>query len=337
MEIGRAEVLIALLVLAAVVLVANYSDRQPSFRPVALLLLLSLNALFTLFYASLPYWPTVEAKKIPPLVSILAIGFGAAATLLLIPAIRQRLVPLFPRRQGRGVGFDPDSLVHTTALIYCLYFLGDRVIEYVAAGGLSGLAQDTAAPTTSSLITTMGLFTSFAVLGVGIGLRRRISDTFSRLGLRAPTISELAAAAAVAFLMFCTEFVFGILWQAVASPDIIRQQTQVSQQLSNSITTLSAAFLLSSTAAIGEEIAFRGALQPIFGLWPTTIFFAMVHIQYTLTPATLLIVVVGLGLGWLRRRYNTTSSIVAHFLYNFVSAAFTVYARYFYNMSGFGP
>src|SRR4051812_38985538 len=33
MEIGRADILIALLVLAAVVLVANFSDRQPSFRP----------------------------------------------------------------------------------------------------------------------------------------------------------------------------------------------------------------------------------------------------------------------------------------------------------------
>ena len=40
--------------------------------------------------------------------------------------------------------------------------------------------------------------------------------------------------------------------------------------------------------------------------------------------------------GWLRRRYNTTSSIVAHFLYNFVSAAITVYARYYYNVYRLG-
>src|SRR4051794_15869008 len=117
MDMNRASVLITLLVLAAVIVVANFSDRQPSFRPVTLLLLFSLNALFTLSYAAIPFLPTVESKKTSPLVSVIAIGLGAVATLLLLAPIRQRLVPLFPRRQGRGVGFDPDSLVHTTALI----------------------------------------------------------------------------------------------------------------------------------------------------------------------------------------------------------------------------
>jgi uncharacterized protein len=66
---------------------------------------------------------------------------------------------------------------------------------------------------------------------------------------------------------------------------------------------------------------FRGALQPVFGLWITSIFFALLHTQYTLTPASLTIVVVALGLGWLRRRYSTAASIVAHFVYNFVLLA----------------
>ncbi len=180
------------------------------------------------------------------------------------------------------------------------------------------------------------MFVGFALIGVGIGLRRRLTDTLRRLGLRAPTIKELAAAVGVAFLMYCAQFGLGAIWFTLTSPDAFRQQTQVSEALSSGITTLSTAFLLSVTAAIGEEIAFRGALQPIFGLWPTTLFFALVHIQYTLTPATLIIVVVGFGLGWLRKRYNTTASIVAHFLYNFVTAAIVVYARYFRNVYGLG-
>jgi membrane protease YdiL (CAAX protease family) len=98
--------------------------------------------------------------------------------------------------------------------------------------------------------------------------------------------------------------------------------------LSNSLNTLSAAFVLSLTAALGEEIAFRGALQPIFGLWPTTILFALIHIQYTLTPATLIIIAVGLGLGWLRRKFNTTAAILGHFLYNFMLIALALYGRY---------
>jgi len=86
--------------------------------------------------------------------------------------------------------------------------------------------------------------------------------------------------------------------------------------------------IVAGGAAIGEEIAFRGALQPVFGLWPTALFFALVHIQYTLTPAALIIFGVALGLGWLRRRYNTTTSIVAHFLYDFSLFALSLYANY---------
>ena len=69
---------------------------------------------------------------------------------------------------------------------------------------------------------------------------------------------------------------------------------------------------------MGEEIALRGSLQPIFGFWWTAILFSLVNIQYSLTPATLIIFGVALGLGWIRRRYNLYAAITAHFLYNFV-------------------
>jgi membrane protease YdiL (CAAX protease family) len=81
------------------------------------------------------------------------------------------------------------------------------------------------------------------------------------------------------------------------------------------------AFLLAATAAVGEEIAFRGALQPVLGFLPTAIIFAMTHIQYTLTPAWLIIFGVALAFGWIRKHYNTTVSILTHFLYNFIPLA----------------
>ncbi len=120
----------------------------------------------------------------------------------------------------------------------------------------------------------------------------------------------------------------GISWALFTPRDVLDSQTKVSQLIGESINTLAMAFLLSLTAAIGEEIAFRGALQPIFGLWPTSLLFALVHIQYALTPATLIIIVVGIGLGWLRRRYNTTTAIVAHFLYDFAPLVLAIYANY---------
>jgi membrane protease YdiL (CAAX protease family) len=102
------------------------------------------------------------------------------------------------------------------------------------------------------------------------------------------------------------------------SPEQFAEQTSAANRISQQFDTLPLAFALSASAAIGEEILFRGALQPIFGWIPTSIFFALLHIQYTLTPAALIIFVVSLGLGWVRIRQSTTAAIIAHFLYNFV-------------------
>jgi len=130
--------------------------------------------------------------------------------------------------------------------------------------------------------------------------------------------------------------VIGAIWSATTPPEVFREQNSLSELIGGSVNTLGMGFLLAATAAIGEEIAFRGTLQPVFGLWPTTLLFALVHIQYTLTPATLIIVIVGFGLGWLRRRYNTTPAIVTHFLYNFVSIALVIYGRYVQDILGAG-
>jgi membrane protease YdiL (CAAX protease family) len=161
-----------------------------------------------------------------------------------------------------------------------------------------------------------------AVLGVGLGIRRSLGESLKRLGLVAPTVTELSMASTVAFLLFSSQFVIAYIWQMVTPVDVIQQQTQLSQLLNSGTNTLMMAFLIAATAAIGEEIAFRGALQPIFGLWPTAVLFALIHIQYLLTPATLVIVMVGLGFGWVRQKYNTTAAIVTHFLYNFALLAY---------------
>ena len=62
---------------------------------------------------------------------------------------------------------------------------------------------------------------------------------------------------------------------------------------------------------------FRGAIQPRFGILFTSILFAITHLQYALSPATLLILIIGLVLGVLRRHFGTWTAIFTHFGYNF--------------------
>jgi membrane protease YdiL (CAAX protease family) len=69
-------------------------------------------------------------------------------------------------------------------------------------------------------------------------------------------------------------------------------------------------------AGLGEETLFRGALQPRFGLALTAIFFALVHSNYGITLSTVIVLLLGIVLGWLRLRYNTSTAMITHAVYN---------------------
>ena len=55
--------------------------------------------------------------------------------------------------------------------------------------------------------------------------------------------------------------------------------------------------VLAAAAGLSEELLFRGALQPIFGIVPTSLIFAVSHVQYGLSPATLTVFLLSVILG----------------------------------------
>ncbi len=222
-------------------------------------------------------------------------------------------------------GFNTRSTVHMVALIFCLYLLGMQLVSFVLGGGLEGVAEDFAGGLSALDLIANGLpQVIIPLLGVGIGLRRSWSQTLKRLGLERPSLEGVGVAIAITFaLLMFVGLVVGI-WQAVVPEDIFEEQTEASDALTANIDTLGMALLLATSAAVGEEIAFRGALQPVFGFWPTAVLFALTHLQYTLTPASAIILVVAVAFGWIRQRYNTTVAILTHFLYNFIPLALSI-------------
>jgi hypothetical protein len=66
---------------------------------------------------------------------------------------------------------------------------------------------------------------------------------------------------------------------------------------------------------VGEEILFRGALQPRLGIGLSAALFAVLHVQYQI-PGILMIFAVGVGLGLVKRRTSTTFTIVVHVVYD---------------------
>ncbi|MBX3061346.1 MAG: CPBP family intramembrane metalloprotease [Anaerolineae bacterium] len=324
--------LITLGILVLVVIIANLAERRPSLQPIVFIALLLLNTFYVFYFGFVLNNPTITGQTLDfenaIFARLIAAIVGIAATLFLFVQVRRRLARLFASPQISNRGFDPNSPVHMTALVYCTYLLGYTFLNYVLAGGFNGLAQNFEGIRANDQILQMSLFIIFSVLGVGFSLRRSVGETLQRLGLQLPSPRDLFVGTGLAVLMIFVAFGVGMLWQLLVSPEILEEQTQLSGLLSQSINTIGLALLIASTAAIGEEIAFRGALQPIFGLGATTIFFALVHIQYTLTPATFIIIIVGFSLGWVRQRYNTTTAIVAHFLYNFGLMFLSLWLRY---------
>ncbi|MBN1201224.1 MAG: CPBP family intramembrane metalloprotease [Anaerolineae bacterium] len=224
-------------------------------------------------------------------------------------------------------GFSPDSTVHLVALVLCLFLLGTQFIGFVLGGGLSGVAEDFSDELTAWDLVLNGLpLVVLPLVGVGLGLRRDLRLVFKRLGIHKPGVEELRMAGLVVVGLFVCVVVMASIWMGLVSAETYEEQTQASQALADSVDTLWLAFLLAAVAAVSEEIAFRGALQPVFGFWPTAVLFALTHLQYTLTPATLIILVVAVAFGWLRQRYSTTAAIVAHFFYNFIPLALSVAA-----------
>lgn len=215
-------------------------------------------------------------------------------------------------------GFDPTSHVHMLAIIFVLYLLGSQFYGFIVGGGLEGLAEtyEEIGLDIWSLLSNSLPLIILPFLGVGLGLRRNFRQSLARLGLGPLTGKGLAISLGMTFMLFAGLFVIGLIWITIVPEDVYNEQTRATEALSESVDTIGLAFMLAATAAIGEEIAFRGALQPVIGFWPTAIVFALTHTQYTLTPAWLIILVVAVAFGWIRQRYNTTVAILTHFWYN---------------------
>jgi hypothetical protein len=322
-------ILPVLLFLLLILLVAGRANTSGTLRVGLYVLLIVCDLAFVYVFGLFPA-SGVGANPLPEnrrgTALLAACVIAALAFLFMLRPVRVRLQRIFTP------AFDPDSLIQMTALVFCVFLFGNTVMEFVLSGGLGGLAEDFKGVTLDSLALNAGVFVAVALVGAGFPTRRSWGAVWRRLGVRWPTLAEFSAGLLMAFGLVGAIFVIGLIWTALTPRNVVEDQTQLSRLIANSVNTVTLAFAVALSAAVGEEIAFRGALQPIFGLWPTAIFFALTHVQYTLTPAALVIIVVGLGLGWIRKRYNTTVSIVTHFTYNFALLFLTIYGSYLQEM-----
>jgi uncharacterized protein len=314
------ENLLVILPFLVPVILANLGERQPWARLVTYALLVAIN-MGLLALAGLAMLNQLAQAITPDLVPVQSPpvnwwGLAAAAALTpllaslpLIPAVRRWLARYLPIR--------PESIVHTTALAFAVYQIGLSLGQMAMIGSLENLAEAQLALDVWDVVLTGVPLTLLALLGVGLFVRRDLGSTLERLGLRLPTGRQLIAAVVITALLLGFDQAVNLIWQAV-DPAGLEQLQRVTDNLFGGLMTVGGAIALGLSAGISEELLFRGAIQPRLGLLLASVLFAIGHLQYSLTLATFEVFIIGLVLGLVRNRTNTTLCILIHAAYNTV-------------------
>lgn len=323
------ELIVLLGAILILILWANIAETRAHLRPVFLISLLFLNSLVGLLGLAVLSLRLIDLpgpiSRLPPGVAITFLSASLFGFLVLIPGLRRKLALVLPIR--------PDSLVHLTALSLSVYLLAWDLLNLILAGGVEGI-QDSAEKVTLGLLVIQAVgLVSFAFAGVGFPIRRSWKEVSDRLGFKQFNKKALLGVAGAIAGLVLINFVVSIIW-LILDPKQAEAMDQISELMWADYDSLGAIFLLAVLSSVSEEILFRGAVQPRLGLVFTSVLFAFTHLQYAVSPATLVVLLIGLVLGLLRRRFGTWAAVLAHFGYNFGLLLMGLIANRFFETLG---
>lgn len=310
---------------------ANYGEQHRGVRPLMLLMLGLINFLLLASGALVmvaDQMPAASPQMFPP--DMPQFDFGSVGLALLITGLVAfiPLIPLVRRLLARLIPIDPDSLVHTTALVYAAYLVGNTLVSWPIVNALAenqALADEVFGQFGLRDAWLSGLvFAALGAVGVGLFVRRDWRQVVDRLKIEGLSRRHLAWAAGALVVLLGIEVGISQIWQAVDPAGYERVGGLTESFISPFLSPLGA-LTVGLAAGIGEEVLFRGALQPRFGILLTTLLFTFAHAQYSLSPALIGIFIVGCGLGVVRNRINTTAAVLVHAGFNFLQVIAVTY------------
>jgi hypothetical protein len=302
------EALLLFLPFLVPVIVAQFAEKQRWAQAVTYVLLIVTNVAL-LGLAGLALILALASYFEPDLVAVGAweVNWVAVTAACLLTGLLA-FVPLLPgvrRWIARWLSIDPESMVHTTALVYAVYWVGLSLGQMALIGDLENLAQVELSLTVWDVLLNGIPLLLFAVIGVGWAIRRGGRATLERLGIFKPTWKQLLVAVVVTALLLGVDFVVNLVWQEVG-PTSFEVWERVAEHLYGNLATVTGALVLGLS------------VQPRLGLVLATLLFALAHLQYGLTIATLEVFLIGLALGLMRNWSNTTICVLIHAGYNTV-------------------
>lgn len=243
---------------------------------------------------------------------------GLLGLVFLLPGVRRLVASILP--------IDPASPVHAIALAYtALVAMNLLVTLGIGLNNLTSMleAQQMQQASTHANDNTLPLLwmqqvlmALFAMFGVGWLVRRGTGETLQRLGIVRPTLYQVALGIGLALLMVPVVLMIeyaGSLFNLGGNPDVEKLTEQMLGPLFHSVIGV---ITLGAAAALGEETLLRGAVLPRFGLLLTSLLFALLHNNYGFSISTIIVFALGLLLGVVRQRHNTSTSMIIHACYN---------------------
>jgi membrane protease YdiL (CAAX protease family) len=290
-------------------LLANYAEKRKEYRiltQIFLGLCVMLVALYGLLIASMSGSEALKGYD-----NAEALGYGVALTGILA-------LPLFLRPVrgaiSKAISIDPENWLHATALVFAILLVGISLAtalstDVVKLGKESGID-------TSGIISQDAVFALASLIGVGWLVRRDWKKTAERLGLRLPTLKDVGMSLAFLGILLLIMLAGGLADKVVNQrPDSLSLKDDPTIKILGQI-TVAAAVVLALGAGIGEELLFRGAMQPRFGIALTSLVFALIHVQYLDVISMATLFAVSVVLGYERRIASTAACVITHSLYD---------------------
>ena len=221
--------------------------------------------------------------------------------------------------------FVPESIPHMNGLwiyVTCLALL----LTHIEPGGLKMPAIMVPIPITFDQLFNynfLGLIV-LAFCGAGIFVKRKPAEVLRRLGLVKPTGAQVLLGVAGIFLTFIYDYLWSTYTHSQAGIGYAGKLTNFNEgTFTPGGAPMPALFVASATglcAGLGEETLMRGALQPVFGIIPAALMHGVLHGQFSHAPL-FIVQVFGWSvlIGILRRYTNTTTTIITHVGFNFLS------------------
>ena len=322
---------VALFVILAM-LVHLAGTRHPAYRRAAIIWLFAVVAGLAITTASLGAVAILPGEIDPDLfdpelaatVALLFLGVFAAGLLSLVGLSRRFRVWL-----AGHLPFDPDSLLHTVALVVILAmilippipllvtgippYLSPPFIEFLMESG--DLLAGTVSLNAYTLFWT--LVGSFFIAGAFV--RRSPRETLERLGLLLPTWRQVVFAVGAALVLVAAfHFIDQALTALVGFLGLPVTDEEAVALLFSGALSLPGIVMASVAAGFGEEVSIRGLLQPRFGILLPAILFASLHAFQYSWDGLISVFLAGIIFGFIRHCSNTTTSAITHTVYDLV-------------------